>query len=172
MPQRVLILLIILISSTKLSSQSRTPVESGPNPLLADMSGKPLYLQENYIAEGSPYFPDQYQFAEITLVCGKVYRDIQVKVNIMENKVLYLDEDNKEMITTSPIKRIKFYSISAEDGSNTVLESFNGGLNMDKTPIYQVLDSGTYTLLKKIVVTYRDNKGYGQSLVTRTFEHN
>jgi len=168
---KLLFLLLILIESIDLSAQSRTPVESGPNPFWADQSGRPLYLQENYVADGSPYFRDQYDLAEITTVDGKVYKDVQVKVNIMENLVLYLAEDNKEMISTSAIKRIKFYNVISEDRLGAaVLESFDGGLNRSKTPIYQVLDSGAYTLLKKIAVTYRDNKGYGQSLVTRTFE--
>src|SRR4030095_5716519 len=169
---RFLLLSLLLVESIGLCAQlSRTPLESGPNPFWADQSGKPLYLQENYVAEGSPYFRDQYYLAEITMVSGKTYKDVQVKANIMENMVLYLAEDNKEMVSTAAIKRIKFYSIPTEDGIGpVVLESYNGGLNMDKTPIYQLLDSGEYTLLKKISVTYRDNKGYGQSLVTRTFE--
>ena len=172
MRANLLFLLLVLFASTDLCAQlSRTPAESGPNPFWADQSGKPLYLQENYVAEGSPYFRDQYHLAEITMIDGKVYKDVQVKLNIMENLVLYLAEDNKEMISTSAIRRIKFYSIPTEDGMETaVLESLNGGLNISKTPIYQLLDSGTYTLLKKIAITYRDNKGYGQSLVTRTFE--
>jgi hypothetical protein len=161
-----------LMAAIAVLGQARIPVESGPNPFLADANGKPLYLQQNYVAEGNPYFRDQYYFAELTTFNGKVYRDVQVKVNLMENQVLYLTEDKKEMISTSIIKRIKFYSIPDADGSqHLVLESFNGGLNIENTPIYQVLDSGTYILLKRIVVNYRDIKGYGQSTITRTFEH-
>lgn len=172
MKKGALITFFVLINSVLSFAQSRTPVESGPNAFWADMSGRPLYLQENYIAEGSPYFCDKYYYAEVTMVNGKVYRDIQVKVNLLDNQVLYLTDDNREMVSTSPIKRIKFYNIPSEEGiQNAVLESFDGGLNMNKTPIYQVLDSGKYSLLKKIAVNYRDNKGYGQSLVTRTFEH-
>ena len=171
MKKGTLISFFIIMYSFGSFSQSRTPGESGPNAFWADMSGRPLYLQENYVAEGSPYFHDKYYLAEVTMVNGKVYKDIQVKVNILDNQVLYLTDDNKEMLSTSAIKRIRFFNISAEDGiQNVVLESFNGGLNMEKTPVYQVLDSGKYSLLKKISVTYIDSKGYGQSLVTRSFE--
>jgi len=172
MKKGTLISFFIVIHSFGSFAQSRSPVESGPNAFWADMSGRPLYLQENYIAEGSPHFRDKYYFAEITMVNGRIYKDIQVKVNILENQVLYLTDDNKEMVSTSAIKKIEFYNIPSEEGiQNVVLESFNGGLNMEKTPVYQVLDSGKYSLLKKIVVTFIDSKGYGQSLVTRSFEH-
>ena len=172
MKKGTLISFFIIAFSFGSFAQSRTLGETGPNAFWADMSGRPLYLQENYIAEGSPYFLDKYYFAKVTMVNGKVYKDIQVKVNILDNQVLYLTDDDKEMVSTSAIKRIRFDNISTEDGfQNLVLESFNGGLNMEKTPVYQVLDSGKYSLLKKIAVTYIDSKGYGQSLVTRSFEH-
>ncbi len=86
-------------------------VTTGPNAFWADMSGRPLYLQENYVAEGSPYFLDKYYFAEVTMVNGKVYKDIQVKVNILDNQVLYLTDDDKEMVSTSAIKRITLSTI-------------------------------------------------------------
>ena len=172
MKKGTLISFFMIIKSFGSLAQSSSPVPSGQNAFWADMSGRPLYLQENYIAEGSPYFLDKYYFAEVTMVNGKLYKDIQVKVNILDNQVLYLTDDNKEMVSTSAIKRIQFYNITSEEGmQNVVLESFNGGLNMEKTPVYQVLDSGKYSLLKKISVTYIDSKGYGQSLVTRSFEH-
>ena len=99
-------ILALLFQSFISYGQSRVPTDIGPNAFLADMNGRPLFLQENYIAEGSPYFRDQYYFAEVTMVNGKVYSDVQVKLNILENLVIYLTEDKKEMISTSAMRLI------------------------------------------------------------------
>ncbi len=132
------------------------------NPFLDDANGRPQYLTTSYHSEGSPYFHDEYNTAEITSLAGKVYRDVKVKVNLTTNEILYRTGDGKEMVAILPIKRIKFAAWT--------LESFGQPINSPNTLVYQVLDSGKCTLLKQVKITYRDDKPFNQASVTRIFK--
>ncbi|WP_315821655.1 hypothetical protein [Paraflavitalea speifideaquila] len=105
------------------------------NPFLNDANGRPMYMQTSYRSEGSPYYHEQYSLAEITSVAGKVYSNVNVKINIQTNEVLYMSADGKEMITTMPVKRIRFIGFMSEQGAaDRILESFGQPLNTTGTP--------------------------------------
>ncbi len=141
------------------------------NPFMADANGRPMYLKNEYAVEGSPYFNEQYQLAEITSTAGKVYPNIQVKVNLSENEVLYLADDGKEMIASIAIKKIRFIKFVSKEGiADKVLESFGQPMNTPKNPVYDVLEAGKATLLKQIKVSFQDNRRFNEASITRTFQ--
>jgi hypothetical protein len=136
-----------------------------------DISGKPVYLKTEYRAEGSPYYYEDYCVADITATDGKVYTAVKVKINLLENKVLYLLDDGSEMLATTPLVKIKLYPY-VRDGKAyplTILQSIGDPINKENTKIYAVLVDSTAKLFKQIVVTYSDSKGYGEASITRTF---
>lgn len=143
----------------------------GSNPFMADANGRPMYLKNEYAVEGSPYFNEGYLIAEITSTAGKVYPNVQVKVNLAENEVLYLADDGKEMIATISIKKIRFIKFISKEGiADKVLESFGQPMNTPKNPVYDVLEAGKASLLKQIRVTFQDNRRFNEASVTRTFQ--
>lgn len=141
------------------------------NPFMADANGRPMYLKNEYAVEGSPYFNEQYLLAEITSTAGKIYPNIQVKVNLSENEVLYLADDGKEMIASISIKKIRFIKFVSKEGiADKVLESFGQPMNTPKNPVYDVLEAGKATLLKQIKVSFQDNRRFNEASITRTFQ--
>ena len=138
----------------------------------SDAYGRPLYLTTSFPAEGSPYFSNDYHLAWITAVNGNVYDGIKVKINLQDHLIQYIASDGKEMITDMPVKKIVFRDFPDENGStgDVLLESFSGALNSPGTAVYEVLDTGKISLLKKITVTYRDDKKYNEASTTRIFE--
>lgn len=142
-----------------------------PNPFMNDANGRPLYRQTSYRSEGSPYFHDLYSLAEITSVTGKVYPNVNVKVNVQTNEVLYMAEDGTEMIATMPVKSIRFINfMSGQGAADRVLESFGQPLNSAGAPVYEVLASGHVSLLKQIKINYTDNKEFNQASIVRNFK--
>ena len=137
-----------------------------------DAYGRPLYLKTDFPTEGSPYFIDEYYLANITAANGNVYSNVKVKVNLLDHFVQYLSEDGKEMITDMPVKKIEFKNIPDENGviSNVLLTSYPGVLNSPGAAVYQMLDSGKVCLLKKITISFRDDKKYNEASTTRIFE--
>jgi hypothetical protein len=142
------------------------------NPFMSDANGKPLYLRTTYTAEGSPYFYDDYCFAELTGANGKIYSDVKVKLDLTDRSVIYLTESGDEMMATTPITRIKFMSFiyNGTAYGETVLQGFPTALNAADGKVYQVLEDGKTKLLKELEVTYTDNKRYGEATITRVFK--
>lgn len=144
--------------------------KAGTN-FLNDANGMPMYQRTEYRAEGSPYFYDEYWYADITAMNGNTYTDVKVKLNLVENRILYLNDNNAEMIATIPIKRISFrgYLQGETYHDNTRLEGIEGPINEQGAKVYQVLEDSTVKLYKLINVTFTDNKPYGEASITRVF---
>ena len=142
------------------------------NPFLNDANGRPLYWGSTYRQEGSPYFHNEYNWAEIVSSNGTFYKDVRIKYNVVEHKVQYIGDDGVEMLANSGIRSIRFPLLVSEDGSrvNVKLVSNTGILNEGEPIIYELLDSGKISLLKKISITYRDDKKYGEAVITRHYD--
>lgn len=163
---------IALFISFSASAQNDAGNLSGGNSFANDVNGRPLYLKTEYRSEGSPYYYDEYSYADITAENGKTYKAVMVKLNLVENLVIYKTDNGEEMIATTPLKRIRFYSsvIGEKMHPGITLESIEGPINAEKSKVYEVLADGKTKLLKHIAITYSDDKAYGESTITRTFK--
>jgi hypothetical protein len=142
------------------------------NPFLNDANGRPLFWGSTFVAEGSPYYREEYNWAEITAWNGRVYKDIRVKFNMLDGEIVYLADNGVEMVATTPIMILKFPVITTENGQLLNVKFISGtNLAISKgTPLYLVLDSGKLTYLRKISVSFRDEKKYSEATTTRHFE--
>ncbi|HMK25018.1 MAG TPA: hypothetical protein VK483_03245 [Chitinophagaceae bacterium] len=161
---RIYYVLLFLIISSGLQAQSA-------NPFMKDAFGRPLYLRTNYIAEGSPFFYDEYCFAEITTTNGKVYPNVKVKIDLVNKSIIYMTESGEEMIATTPINQVKLMIFINNETAygETILRGFNSPMNSADGNIYQVLEDGKAKLLKEVIVTYSDTKKYSEATITRVF---
>ncbi|HEY4148067.1 MAG TPA: hypothetical protein VGM41_04025 [Chitinophagaceae bacterium] len=161
-----------LLLSTICISLFQPLAAQAPFSFMENGDGKPLFIQSNYVAEGSPYLNDEYRMAQVTALNGTVYSNVQVKLNLLDHVIQYLDRQGKEMITEIPIKQVKFTSYVSEDRevSELTFASYAGAMNAPNAVIYQVIDSGAITLLKNTSVSFRDEKKYGSANTTRIFE--
>jgi hypothetical protein len=164
MLSRLLSAICILISVECLT-------QGQPNPFMVDGNGFPLKWGSTYVSDGSPYYHEEYNWAEITIASGKIYKDIRVKINLLDAQVQYLAEDGTEMVTTMPVICIKFPYLSTPEGArrNVTLRSDTGTVNGPNATTYEVIDSGKVSILKKIIVTSRDEKKYNEAVTTRSF---
>lgn len=146
--------------------------QEASNPFMSDGNGKPLFLKVNYTVEGSPFVFDDYRSATIIAQNGTAYNNVKTKFNLADRSLQYLDASGQEMVTNIPVKKIIFLKSTATSNAlqDIVLESFSGALNKPGEPVYQVLNEGKARLLKKITVSYRDEKKYGEANMTRIFD--
>lgn len=169
------LLFFILVFASKCFSQgfpaftSDASIVNPPLPFVFDGKGKPLYWGASYIADGSPYFHDEYINADITSTTGIVYKNVKVKFNLSENQLQYLGQDSTEMVSETPVRSIEFFVMTADSLKKTKLISNTGILNSKDAIIFEVIDSGKISLLKKITINYRDETKYGSTNTTRTF---
>lgn len=167
MKKSLLLLAVIIVANVHAQSYSHVG-ESNGNPFLTDVNGRPLVIPSNYSTEGSPYFLNDYRPARIVLMDGKTYSNVKVKYNIAERLVQYLDKDGKEMIADKPVRSLVLQV--PEAGETFVLESAGQALNSAGAAVYQVLDSGSVRLLKKIVISSRDDKPYTSASTIHVFD--
>lgn len=167
MKKPFLLLAAMFVAHVQAQSYSHVG-ESNGNPFLSDVNGRPLSIPSNYTTEGSPYFLNDYHPARIVLMDGKTYSNVKVKYNVAERLVQYLDKDGKEMVADKPVRSLVLQL--PEDGSSFVLESAGQALNTTGATVYQVLDSGSVRLLKKIVITSREDKPYTSASTIHVFD--
>jgi hypothetical protein len=160
--------LVILLLFIPLGGFAQLNTE-GSNAFKSDVNGRPLSLiNANYKIDGSPYYFDQYMPAEVTTMDGKVYRDVQVKINLLEHELAFLTADGKEMVSILPVKKVRF--LEMPEGAGKVLESYGQPINAPDALVYEVVDTGRCTLLKLIEVSYHDSKESGHVNITRIFQ--
>jgi hypothetical protein len=138
-----------------------------------DGDGKPIYFSRtNFTEEGNACLYNEYRLARVTTNSNVIYDSINVKLNLINGDIQYLDAKGKEMVTLIPVKKIQFYSC-IKDGElfpASALIGLPAGLNQAGSEIYEVLDSGKIQLLKQIKMTYRDETKYGQAGIVRIYE--
>lgn len=167
---------IIVAFLTGLMDGASAQLNSGLNnysnaqQFMNDANGRPLYVHTDYSIEGSPFYYPEYCTAVLKVQNGKTYSGVKVKINLLDNSIVYDAGDGKEMVATSAIEQIRLYNCS-EPSKNQVLVSGMPGVDkQDSKAWYIRLDSGSVHLLKYIQVIYRDTKYYGSNLTTRVFE--
>lgn len=137
-----------------------------------DVNGMPFYLKTEYKSEGSIFFYDEYLEADITTAQGMLYKAVKVKYNLLDNQLLYQGKDGTEMVALSPVIRIRFHlqRLTGDSMQQVVLTGGDDMLNKNGASVYQLIDSGKASLLRKLVLTWRDDTQYGQAGTIRKFE--
>lgn len=115
------------------------------------------------IVEGSPFFNETFTDGKIVLSGGKIYTNIKLRLDMMENTVQYISPEGEELIATTPIKTV-FLRDSATQKENQFDHSGQMmTLSNVKTGWYQLLDTGKLKLYKRHDKTIRENKPYGSA---------
>jgi hypothetical protein len=168
---RYLSLIILLITfSITLSAQKVVDVTKqeagvlGLN-LFYSVSGEPILTAKFVkITEGTPFYKDEWKKSSVILSNGAEVKDVPIKLNLLENKVHFLDKNGKELISYSPIREVVITDdVSGENSrfvSSTYLHS-----NPPKSGWYQWLHSGDAALFKYINKDVSETKPYGSATV-------
>ncbi len=135
--------------------------------VVTDGNGKLVHMSTDMENYGTPFFDSDFYPADITLVSGQRYENIQVKVNLLSNEVIFKADDGKELAILPAIQSV----VLKKDGTNTVFEfgypSFEK--QTDKT-VYQVLSKGEVTVLKYFFIQVTEAKPYSSATMLRTIE--
>lgn len=120
--------------------------------------------------QGSPYFPETYQSATITLKQGRILSNVKARVNMVSMEANILSNGFETTLASNLIKEIAFSDTS--DNKITSFRLKNGFPPVDKLPaaqIYLVLADGKCSFLKAITkkvtehrnqLTSQDEKDY------------
>lgn len=113
------------------------------------------------LVEGTPFYVDEWLKSTIITPQGKVFKDIQVKLDLMDGHLHYLDAEGTEYIATTHVKEIIFND-SVNNKAFRFISSFS--LPNLKQGWYVPLVQGKNSLYKIFDKVLREDKPYGSAL--------
>lgn len=138
------------------------------NVLYNDGYGIPWKFDFPLLMDGSPFFDTSYCDGSITLLNGKTYHGLQLKLNLEQQKVIFNTSNGNAFVLSQPVSRLEL-SCNGQ-AKNVVFRSGFGVIDKQhETSLYQVLDSGKVLLLKYVEIRYKDSKAYNSNDVSRSY---
>lgn len=135
--------------------------------IVTDGTGKTVNMGLDMDNYGSPYFDTEFNPADILLVGGQKYENVQVKLNLLSNEVLFKSDHGAELAILPAIQSV----LLKKNGERFLFEF--GYPNFDKQntkTIYQVLAKGEISVLKYYFVQVTEAKPYSSATMLRTIE--
>lgn len=133
---------------------------------MVDANGRLLKSNSDLNEEGSPYFSKEFFDGSVTILKGKTYYGLQLKINFYSNEVVFLDTEGNEMVVAQPVERVELNTPKGKKIFRTGYNSFDGH---DNAVFYEVLDSGTISILKYTEVKFSERQPYPNARFVRTY---
>lgn len=115
------------------------------------------------IIEGTPFFNDQMMKGAVILSEGKEYKNIMVRLNLLESQVNYLDEKHTEMIATTPIKEVIIWDTINTKDHRFIFSDYIEATEKPEKDFYELVQSGKAELYKQYKKRILESKPYGSA---------
>ena len=112
------------------------------------------------LTKGSQFFQDEWVRSKLTTPGGTVYNNVEVKLNIVDDKVHFLGENGKELVIKEIISAIELQP-NAKGEKYFFLNGSTLSVPGSKKGWHQVLVSDSITLLKSFSKAVVEHKSYG-----------
>lgn len=130
-----------------------------------NLAGVPTDIMSKTDLVGSVFLEDQWTNAIVQTQKDEIYKDIQVKYNVLEDILYFLGEMDVTMKFIFPIKE---FSLLPNNGSPKVFRSgFPKISDYNEVSFYQVLTEGKVLLLKKNIKRITDKREYNSAVTTK-----
>ncbi|WP_199120947.1 hypothetical protein [Pedobacter sp. ASV28] len=153
------IALLIILSSIKSFSQEnydRTKVFIG-----SMVSGSPSDIFGRRDVEGSPFLYDDWNKGIIKMDNNAVYKDVELKYNVLDDVLYFLGEKDATMKFLKPVKE---FVILINGKPKVFRNGFNDFGKFNKDSFYEVLADGNVLLLKKNTKRIGEKREYNSAV--------
>ena len=142
---------------------SRQDVHVGTN--LFFVSGGEPFVTAKFVnlVEGTPYFKDEWLKGIVVDKANHEYKNIKLKIDLLENSIHYLDDHEKEFVATTPVKEIVLTDASGSNYKFVQVSGFEKIVNAAKDGWYLWLSAGTASLYKSFKKDLSENRPYGSA---------
>jgi|GWRWMinimDraft_5_1066013.scaffolds.fasta_scaffold03477_2 hypothetical protein len=178
MKPRIQYVVLLVLLLTSLYSFSQKVVDVGKDLIATSnlfyiVNGEPVnnakYVR---VVDGSPYLNEAWADGKIILSGGRLYDNIKLRIDLVDNTLHYLTPDGTELIATTLVR-----SVLLKDPVTQLFTRFD---NADFIPCtikndkgwYQILDSGTVTVYKSYRKNILESKPYGSATYEQTITTN
>ncbi len=133
---------------------------------MVDANGRMLKPTGDFDEEGSPFYAKEFYTGTVTILKGKTYHGLKLKINFNTNEVIFIDNNGNEMVVAQPIEKI---TLETPNGTKVFRTGFEPIEKLDGNAIYEVLDSGKVSYLKYTDVSFSERQPYPNARYTRTY---
>ena len=120
-----------------------------------DPAASKIITNEISNIDGSPFVTDDWLYAKVTVDSSRIYENVQIRLNVYDNKIHFKDTEGKERMLNVKIKEIQITDGRSEF-NNAI---FITGIAPNKNQFYRVLTNGSkIRLLQKFSARKSDIK--------------
>jgi DNA-binding PadR family transcriptional regulator len=173
------LLICCWFSFTCLTTTSQTTVDvdkergvgGGVLKYVYTVAGTPFVTAKfSKVVEGSPFFNEQMMRGSIILSEGKEYRNILVRLNLLESQVNYIDEKQIEMIATTPISEVVLWDTINNNHHRFVFSNYIETPDKPEKDFYELLEAGKAELYKQYKKKMLESKPYGSATIEQSIK--
>jgi hypothetical protein len=139
---------------------------SGPSQLfLTSVNGEPFSTTKYAeVVSGSAFFSEKWMKGTGLLSNGQVFKAVPLRLNLLENRVHYKEENGQEMIANSPIHELKLTDTSSGETYSFVYSSFLSANQHSQPDCWLIpLQTGHIGLYKQIYKSISETLPYGSA---------
>jgi hypothetical protein len=119
------------------------------------------------VVEGTPFFSDGWMKGQVFYDDGTGYKDLLLKLDLLENEIHFLSSAGEEMIVSTPLKEVILTDSITNVSYRFINSSFIGKAgDLRQEQWYQSLEAGTTSLYKQLKKSISESRPYGAA----TFE--
>jgi hypothetical protein len=120
------------------------------------------------VVEGSPFFNEQIMPGAIILSEGKEYKNMLLRLNLLESQVNYISEQQVEMIASIPIKEVVLWDTIQKKDYRFIFSNYIESIEKPDKDFYELLQSGKAELYKQHKKNIMESKPYGSATIEQT----
>ena len=120
------------------------------------------------VVEGSPFFNEQIMPGAIILSEGKEYKNILLRLNLLESQVNYISERQVEMIASTPVKEVVLWDTIRKKDYRFIFSTYIESIEKPEKDFYELLQSGKAELYKQHKKSIMESKPYGSATIEQT----
>ena len=155
--------LFLILSLLSLKSYSQYAISP-----FGDVQGTLLREIKYEDVTGTPYLFDYWSKGKVTTKSGKHYVDMPLKYNIIDDKLIFQQENGNLMYFAEPVTAFELPNSDLSTSSKFV----NGLPAVDRfnaSSYFEVIFAGKISLFKKTYKTIAESKQYGSAVTNKSF---
>ncbi len=147
-------------------AKAQTPPTVAVNPVipgfLFDLKGEVLVNKYSKVTVGTPFFSDDWLKGKFISTDGKIYDNLSLKLDLVEQDIYFLNEQSQEMKLITPVSQIILTNFVTSQSFSFIKTDI---LCQSNPKIwFRVLDTGIACLLKSQTKQVIELKPYGSSV--------
>lgn len=159
------------------ASQKTIDVDKNPDralDYLYTVGGTPFITAKfARVVEGSPFFNEQVMRGAIILSEGKEYKNILLRLNLLESQVNYLNEKEVELIASTPIREVVLWDTIANNDHRFIFSDYiKTATDKPEKDFYELLQTGKAELYKQYKKRILESKPYGSATIEQSIQTN